>query len=69
MKEELQKLLGTLIKLVYSDGSASACVIKGKLISIGEDCVSVETYNNVHIVPFSQILKVQASINEEVHHD
>jgi len=62
MKEELEKLRGQLIKIVFDNNSPQACVVKGRVVSVSDDCVTVETFNNRHIIPFSQIIKVRVSL-------
>ena len=64
MKEELEALQkkALVVKFVCNDNERPY-VVKGKIDSVGVDCVVVKTFNNLHIIPFSQILKVKATLN------
>ncbi len=64
MKEQLQKLEGKLIKVVHTDGDQTAYTT-GRLISISDDAICLETLRNILIISLSCIQKVKTSLNND----
>lgn len=66
----LARLEGYLVKLVFNDGTPQHSVIRGRIISVTENCATIETRQNVLIIDLSTILKVQTLNNDPGgHHD
>ena len=63
MKEQLKKLEGTLIKVIHTDGNEIAYTT-GRLISVSDDAICLETLRNLLIISFSSIQKVKVALND-----
>ena len=63
MKEQLEKLKGRLIKVIHNDGD-NIQVVKGRLISVSDDCLCLETRCKVLIIAIPCVQKIKAALND-----
>jgi len=66
MKEELKRLVGKVVTVLY-DEMGQDLAVTGELLSVGEDCITIRTRVNFLIISFGAIKKVKVPCREGYH--